>query len=38
MNRKSRSDLLPKVWITKWVDYSKKYGLGYILNTGYIGV
>ena len=26
------------VWITKWIDYSSKYGLGYILNNGYYGV
>ena len=26
------------VWITKWIDYSNKYGLGYMLNNGYIGV
>jgi hypothetical protein len=32
------SELSPLVWITKWVDYSKKYGLGYILNTNVIGV
>ena len=27
-----------EVWITKWIDYSSKYGLGYILNNGYFGV
>ena len=27
-----------EVWVTKWVDYSTKYGLGYILNNGLIGV
>ena len=26
------------VWVTKWVDYSNKYGLGYMLNNGLIGV
>ena len=26
------------VWITKWIDYSSKYGLGYLLNNGYYGV
>ena len=30
--------LKKEVWITKWVDYSNKYGLGYLLNNGYIGV
>ena len=27
-----------KVWVTKCVDYSLKYGLGYLLSNGYIGV
>ena len=27
-----------EVWVTKWVDYSNKYGLGYLLNNGLIGV
>ena len=27
-----------EVRVTKWVDYSSKYGLGYILNNGLIGV
>ena len=26
------------VWITRWIDYSSKYGLGYLLNNGYYGV
>jgi len=26
------------IWVTKWIDYSSKYGLGYILNNGNIGV
>ena len=30
--------LKKEIWVTKWVDYSNKYGLGYILNNGYIGV
>ena len=30
--------LKKEVWVTKWVDYSNKYGLGYLLNNGYIGV
>jgi len=29
---------LPAVWVGGWVDYSKKYGLGYILNDGRYGV
>ena len=28
----------PEVWIRKWVDYSSRYGLGYELNTGAVGV
>ena len=27
-----------EVWVTKWVDYSNKYGLGYVLSNGLIGV
>jgi len=29
---------MPKVWVSKWVDYSKKYGLGYQLSDGTFGV
>lgn len=28
----------PDVWVRKWVDYSTKYGLGYILSNGDTGV
>ena len=28
----------PDVWIKKWVDYSSKYGLGYLLSNGASGV
>ena len=28
----------PEIWVSKWVDYSSKYGLGYLLNNGFIGV
>jgi polo-like kinase 1 len=28
----------PDVWVKKWVDYSSKYGLGYILSNGSTGV
>jgi len=28
----------PSVFVSKWVDYSKKYGLGYQLNNGFVGV
>ena len=30
--------LKKEIYVIKWVDYSNKYGLGYILNNGYIGV
>eukprot|EP00971_Amphidinium_carterae_P319986 6360495-Amphidinium_carterae.1 len=30
-------DVLPELWVTKWVDYSSKYGVGYILSDGSIG-
>jgi polo-like kinase 1 len=26
------------VWVTKWVDYSTKYGLGYVLSDQSAGV
>ncbi|CAJ1380509.1 unnamed protein product [Effrenium voratum] len=29
---------MPEVWVTKWVDYASKYGVGYILSDGSIGV
>ena len=28
----------PIVWVSKWVDYSDKYGFGYSLNDDSIGV
>ena len=28
----------PDIWIKKWVDYSSKYGLGYLLSNGANGV
>ena len=28
----------PSVWVTRWVDYTSKYGLGYMLANGSIGV
>ena len=28
----------PPVWVTKWVDYTSKYGLGYRLSDGTFGV
>jgi polo-like kinase 1 len=35
---KARSPGNNEVWVKKWVDYSSKYGLGYILSNGSIGV
>ncbi|KAJ8048918.1 Serine/threonine-protein kinase PLK1 [Holothuria leucospilota] len=29
---------VPFLWVSKWVDYSDKYGLGYQLNDGSVGV
>ena len=29
---------VPMVWISKWVDYSDKYGFGYQLSDDTIGV
>lgn len=28
----------PQVWILKWVDYSQKYGIGYLLSNNWIGI
>ena len=28
----------PQIWIKKWVDYSNKYGIGYMLSNGCAGV
>jgi len=28
----------PMVWVSKWVDYSSKYGVGYTLSDGSLGV
>ncbi|OMJ72517.1 hypothetical protein SteCoe_29039 [Stentor coeruleus] len=28
----------PTLWVSKWVDYSNKYGLGYMLSNGCAGV
>ena len=28
----------PNIWVIKYVDYSSKYGLGYVLNNGNFGV
>ena len=28
----------PKIWVTRWVDYSTKYGISYMLSNAQIGV
>ena len=28
----------PPLWVTRWVDYTSKYGLGYVLSDGTFGV
>jgi len=37
-NEAASSATVPDVWVTKWVDYSSKYGVGYILSDGSVGV
>eukprot|EP00418_Pyrodinium_bahamense_P091622 CAMPEP_0179048540 /NCGR_PEP_ID=MMETSP0796-20121207/19761_1 /TAXON_ID=73915 /ORGANISM="Pyrodinium bahamense, Strain pbaha01" /LENGTH=1031 /DNA_ID=CAMNT_0020745011 /DNA_START=33 /DNA_END=3129 /DNA_ORIENTATION=- len=34
----TQAGVLPELWVAKWVDYSSKYGVGYILSDGSIGV
>ena len=34
----NKSQVRSKIWVKKWVDYSSKYGLGYILSNGAAGV
>ena len=29
---------LPEAWVVRWIDYSSKYGIGYQLSSGRIGV
>lgn len=29
---------LPEAWVVKWIDYSSKYGIGYLLSNGRMGV
>ncbi|CAD7925467.1 unnamed protein product [Amoebophrya sp. A120] len=31
-------ETLPELWVTKWVDYSSKYGIGYVFSDHSIGV
>ena len=32
------SNFKSEIWVSKWVDYSSKYGLGYLLSNGSTGV
>jgi hypothetical protein len=34
----SASEIATKVWVVRYVDYTSKYGLGFLLNTGSTGV
>ena len=34
----SSKSSLPEAWVVKWIDYSSKYGIGYLLSNGRIGV
>jgi len=29
---------ISEIWIKKWIDYSTKYGMGYLTTNGYVGV
>lgn len=37
-DEENEMDVKYNVWVTKWVNYSEKYGIGYILSNGSIGV
>jgi len=38
LSKELKEDLIvPTVWVKKWVDYSSKYGLGYLLSNGSSG-
>ena len=37
-NQKHQDVKAPNVWVKKWVDYSSKYGLGYLLSNNVTGV
>ena len=28
----------PQIYVQKWIDYSSKYGIGYMMSNGAIGV
>jgi len=37
-NKEAFSGGKGEIYVKKWVDYSSKYGLGYLLSNGKIGV
>jgi len=37
-SKQAKSSVKSEVWVKKWVDYSSKYGLGYLLSNGATGV
>ena len=37
-DKKLEINIFPKLWITNWVDYTTKYGLGYKFNNGNYGI
>jgi polo-like kinase 1 len=37
-NHNIKIDDSNSIWVKKWIDYSSKYGLGYLLNNGNIGI
>ena len=38
MNKESAEGYNANVWVSRYVDYTSKYGLGFLLNTGSAGV
>ena len=37
-NAPASLESFPPLWVTRWVDYTSKYGLGYVLSDGTFGV
>ena len=37
-NQNQQNLKVPDTWVKKWLDYSSKYGLGYLLSNGHFGV
>ena len=38
VNQTKENLKVPDIWVKKWLDYSSKYGLGYLLSNGHLGV